>query len=537
MRHIILSLSTLLIATVSYSQEGFDWAKTCGHPFYGETNTRLTVDGSDNIYMAGSFTDTAYFDDQSLISSGGTDIFFARYDAAGNVKWLMRDGGGNYDYVHGIAVDEEGIFACGSFYGSTQVGNDTYKSEGSQYIFLARYDLTGNPYWTRHIHSPKTDFVKALSTDPSGNMIITGYYYDSIAFSDTTIYAAGGSDIFLAKYSSSGDRLWLQQAGGPYSDQSYSLSSDSEGNILFTGSYFEEIQLGDTMLTTLDPTGVFLAKLNPQGELLHVLQADGNGLTAESFAAFDQDGNIFFTGNFSGQLTVGPYFFDAGAFNVDIFITKYSPDFELQWADHGYGIGSDQLKSIATGPENDLYISGHYLSDLHFSDLTFTYTLCCGSAEIFMVRYTADGTPVWGEQISGERALAESMYKNASNELFISGMFEFQLAFGDIILESTNGYRNFLAGVYTGTTTAIPESDAADLRIYPVPARDHIMLDLRGKGILRFEIIDMSGKVPISGVTSGQEKIDISGLPPGQYFIRVSDENSGWQAAKTILKY
>ncbi len=539
MKKLIIISGLLISAFNMYGQQSFEWTEVCGHPFYGETNSLLDADADGNLYFAGSFMETAGFGDESVISAGGTDIFIAKYNAQGELLRLRSDGGEDFDYIHGLSVNDEGIFTIGTFYGNTVIGSEAFTSMGSKDIYLARYGTDGNFLWAKHIGSPKTDYVNAVDTDPFGNMIITGHYYDSISFGDTMLYAAGGSDIFLAKYDASGNRIWLRQAGGSSSDLSYSISCDTDGNIVFTGSFFFDIMIGDTLLTTSNPTGVFMAKLDNSGALQYAVQLDGNELSAGSYAAFDGQDNIYFTGNFAGQLNLGPYTFVAGAFNVDVFVTRYTAGGDLLWADHGQGAGSDQLISMSVGPLNDLYITGHYLDDIHFSNLTLDYTLCCGSVEIFIVHYTPDGIPDWGEQISGERGMIESMCKNVNDELFLSGMFQYELAFGDDTIHSTQDYSNFLAGMATGTMTATAEHRRAEstLKAYPVPAGDYIRFEFPDAGnATTYQMIDMYGRILLSGNAPSIGKLDISSIPAGQYLLRLSDPATGYSAGTLILK-
>jgi len=537
MKSFILSISFLLYSLASFSQAGFEWAQACGNPFYGETTTRLASDADGNMFMAGSFLDTASFGTEVISSAGGTDFYIAKYNASGETLWLLGDGGEDYEKIHGISVSDDGIFICGGFYGTTSIGGESYPSQGSQDIFLAGYDLSGNYSWSRHIGSPKTDYVSALCTDPAGNIFISGHYYDSISFGDTSIYSAGASDIFVAKYNPLGELIWIQQAGGSSSDQSYSISCDQEGNIVFTGSFFYDITVGDTTLYTQNPTGVLMAKLNNDGELQYAMQVDGNGLTAQSFAAFDNDGDIFFTGNFTDQVNFGSYSFDAGAFNIDIFVTKYSADGSLLWADHGNGLGSDQLISVSAGPQNDFYITGHFLHDIYFGNLMLEYTLCCGSAEIFLIRYTEDGDAAWGDQITGERAMVEALCKNANDELFVAGMFQLQLAFGDIIIESENDYTNFLSGVATGTMISVEEIKNENFfHVYPVPARDHLTIETSAGTTIIYQITDMTGRILLKGQATEKQTLDISSFPAGQFILQVIDYSTGKFEGTVVIK-
>jgi hypothetical protein len=139
-----------------------------------------------------------------------------------------------------------------------------------------------------------------------------------------------------------------------------------------------------------------------------------------------------------------------------------------------------------------------------------------------MVRYTEDGTAVWGDQITGETAMAEDMVKNANDELFVTGMFRLQLAFGDIILETEADFENFLTGVATGTVTSVPEgSELQDYHVYPNPADNYISINSTGN----YRIFDISGRLMKSG-KSDNGIVDISDLKSGYYIINIWNEDS-----------
>ena len=42
---------------------------------------------------------------------------------------------------------------------------------GSQDIFVSRYENDGNCLWSKHIGSPKTDYINAIDSDVDGNLI------------------------------------------------------------------------------------------------------------------------------------------------------------------------------------------------------------------------------------------------------------------------------------------------------------------------------------------------------------------------------
>lgn len=487
--------------------------------------------------MAANFIDTAWYGAESLISAGATDISVVKYDAEGQLVWLMRDGGIDYDYLQAISPAEDGFFIAGSFYGQTQIGGTGMTSMGSQDLFVARYSTDGSMVWLKQLGSPKTDFLNDSDTDPQGNLFITGHYYDSISLGGTTLYALAGSDVFLAKYDPQGTLLWARNMGGSSSDQSYSLSCDASGNVALSGSFFFDIQIADTMLTTEDPTGIFMAGFDGNGDALFVIQGHGSSLGASSRLEFSDDGGLYFCGTFSETINIGPYTFQAGAFNADIFLSRYDSEGQLLWAAHASGAGSDQLVSISTGPLGELYLSGHYLDTIHFGSLTLDYTLCCGSAEIFIVCYTPDGSPSWGRQVSGVAAIAEGMARNAEDKLFISGMFRDELSFGSMLLNSGTDYRNFLAGIHTETATlAAGPSSREPMAIYPNPARDVISISIPQGKEHSYRIYSLQAIPLAEGRLHTGKNIDISGLPAGKYILVVKDHEKNTMEGIPLIK-
>ena len=134
--------------------------------------------------------------------------------------------------------------------------------------------------------------------------------------------------------------------------------------------------------------------------------------------------------------------------------------------------------------------------------------------------------------------MVESMCKNANDEIFVSGMFQYDLTFGDIIIQSTESYSSFLTGVATGTYTSIYEFEREQvLKTYPIPAGDQLYFELPAElSGLSYELIDMTGRRLLEGSTSGSGKLDISNIPSGQYLLRIYSTEAGISASSLILK-
>lgn len=526
---LFISIAFLFIsAFCAYSQPpAFEWVSQCGNPpNTTDTKTVLAAGPEGQFYLAGEFLDTTQFAEKMLISSGGTDIFLAKYTPEGTVLWANKIGAADYDYVQKVITDAAGnLIMAGYFYGDTQIGSDHYTSYGSQDVFIAKFSPEGAFIWSSRAGGQSADYVTGLALDTQQNLVISGYYYDSLNFGDTTLVSSGSSDIFLAKFNAEGDLLWATSAGGSSSDQCRSASCDPEGNILISGSFYYDITLGDTTLSTLNPVGVVVARYLPNGQLDRAFQLDGTYLSSENYVIADRDGGFYLTGNFSELIHFGCHTFEAGEFNQDIYLAKYGSACENLWARQAYSASSDQVIGIDIDLNNNLYVTGHYLDTIQFEQVSLPYTLCCGSREIFIVKYNSSGGVLWGQQISGARASIQSTALNSDNKLLLSGLFTEDVTFGTLTLTNFDGFHNYISSLQTEEFTAIGQRlEIAKLGVFPNPALEklHIINPVQGNSI-KYVIYSAIGSRMISGNLSGDDIIDIKMLLPGPYILRLID--------------
>jgi hypothetical protein len=115
------------------------WAKNAGESNH-DHGSGIAVDNSGNSYVTGYFRYAANFGILTLSGYGEYDIFVAKLDANGN--WICADnaGGVNWDYSNGIAVDNSGnLYVTGYFAGTAFFDNTTLVSNGGYDLFIARH--------------------------------------------------------------------------------------------------------------------------------------------------------------------------------------------------------------------------------------------------------------------------------------------------------------------------------------------------------------------------------------------------------------
>src|SRR5439155_15611272 len=106
----------------------------------------------------------------------------------------------------------------------------TNSAIGSQDIFLAKYDSDGNVLWVKTAGGSDDDVGNGIAADSAGNTFVTGYFYSTNVNFNGTILTnfgpAGSSDVFIAKYDTTGALLWAKQAGGSLDDQAGGVAVD-----------------------------------------------------------------------------------------------------------------------------------------------------------------------------------------------------------------------------------------------------------------------------------------------------------------------
>src|SRR6266571_5018887 len=177
---------------------------------------RVVRDAASDIIVVGSTDDRIT----------GQDILTIKYSGAdGSVLWQKRYNGpanGN-DFAQAVAVDSTGNVVVTGF-SDNGTNSDCY---------TAKYAAPdGALLWERRYNGPANngDYATSLAVDGSGNVVVTGYSWNSAAYGD--------ADYYTAKYATAdGALLWEKRYNGPYNgyDVASAVAVDASGNVVVTG--------------------------------------------------------------------------------------------------------------------------------------------------------------------------------------------------------------------------------------------------------------------------------------------------------------
>jgi hypothetical protein len=158
--------------------------------------------------------------------------------------------------------------------------------------------------------------------DQSGNIYIVGTFNDTIYFDTTMLVETNGQDFFIAKYDSSGDFQWAQQAFTTSNNPVKCISSDANGYTYVSGHFSNSATFGIYNISTSNPTDIFVARYSPNGTCMGVVNF---GHASYSCVIADGTGAFYTAGEFWSTVNIGstPLTAYGSVMFSDIFLAKH----------------------------------------------------------------------------------------------------------------------------------------------------------------------------------------------------------------------
>ena len=266
------------------------WARRAGGTGSDEGwDVAAASDGS--VYVTGYFDGAATFQvddlsDISLGSAGNHDMFVARYLADGTLDWVTSAGGSSYDQGRGVAaLADGGAVVSGyirgvAYFDDGTGGSVQMVSAGVYDAFVAKYNPDGTLAWVSRAGGTSSDRGYDVTAISDGTALVTGSFADTAVFGlgeagETTLTSEGLNDVFVAKYApENGTLVWARRAGGTANDESYSISTTSDGTASLAGSFKETAIFGTTELTAAGNVEIFIATIGAEPSTPSVLQIE-----------------------------------------------------------------------------------------------------------------------------------------------------------------------------------------------------------------------------------------------------------------------
>ena len=361
------------------------------------------------------------------------------------IEWVKSIGGTSSENSTAVVTDSNGfVYVTGYFTGtldfdpSANVYNLT--SNGQYDTYLAKYDASGSIIWAKNFGGNENDFPTAMAIDHLNNIYFTGFYSGTADFNPSNavfnLTSVGFRNVFIVKLDSSGSFIWAKSVGGNSIVTSFSITTDSLGNVYTVGNFrdtadFNPSNASFNLSANAGVYDLFILKLNTNGVFLWAKKVGGIYDDTIKSITTDELGNIYTTGYFRGTIDFDPgnavfNLSSDGIQNNDIFILKLNAQGDFVWAKRIGSNGQDFGESIVFDQGGDIIVTGIFNGIVDFDSSNGVFNLAsAGSYDAYVLKMNVAGDFIWAKRFGGSQlehafSLATDNLKN----IYITGYFE-----------------------------------------------------------------------------------------------------------------
>lgn len=427
MRHYLTTVFIICLTISGFGQNApFQWAKKISGTDLELAND-VEIDSNGNIILAGTFQGTTDFDPGTgtvnLTAYGYVDGFICKLDSSGKFVWAGKLTGNGEEEVKRIAIDKnQNIYTVGIFYDTADfdpgTGITKLISAGLYDVFICKFNSSGKLLWAKRIGSTGDDLGRDIAVANDGSVYITGAFKNRVDFNpgaDSSFITSNGDfDAFLLKLDSSGNFVYAKTIGNNKPDDSWAITLDSKGYIIFGGYFWGTVDFDPNsgtayMTATGTGTNIFMVKLDKSGNLVWNVRVGGDDSNILFGIKVDSANNVISTGLFRKQTDFDP---STNTYNLtsvthstygpswDVFVLKLSSSGKFIWANQ---IGNDEhemVNDIDLSKSGEVYITGHFIGTVDFDPGSPTVKLTSkGLEDVYLQKTNANGTYGWAKQI------------------------------------------------------------------------------------------------------------------------------------------
>ena len=528
--------------SLQVAAQAYEWAIGIGGAGLDEGYCAEAAANGDLI-IAGVFTSSIDVDPgpatHTLTSNGGFDIFVSRYTALGSLQWAFNIGSTTADWVFEMTLDADDNICIGGWINPAGTidfdpgpGSSTSTGQTSYY---AKYAPDGSLMQAFAFGGNGGATVLGIAHDDAGAIYLTGGFTGFADFDPgpavVQLTSNGGGDAYLAKFDAAGVFAWAVAFGNSsnMADTGNDVVIDAEGYPIITGKFSGTIDIdpGPGVVNLTDQGGgdFFLARFDPDGNLIWAHGVGGPAADVGECLAATEDGTVVITGTFNGAVDMDPGTAEVvlSAMNdADAFLARYNSAGSLLWAVGVPGIiPSNEGRSVAVVSADTIALSTRYSFG----------------------KYTGSGTVIWENSIFHTYDITPTI----GAAVYVTGAYETATDFdpGDgIAYLPVFGGPDVFAGRYVdgeGITAVGTANDKSTSALWPNPWNGtgelHAALD--GHGVVRYSITTASGTTIAHGYADSKA-VSLSfhpgDLPTGTYVITMIGTGGLLRAPLVVLR-
>lgn len=481
------------------AQPTIQWQKTYGGSYFDEI---WSLDNaSDGGTFAVGFTESNNGDISGF--NGVIDFWVIRLNGLGELKWEVALGGSGIDWPREIKkTNDGGCIVVG--YTQSEDGDVSF-NHGNKDAWVVKLTSNGDIEWQKALGGSDWDEAWSVSQTSDGGYIIAGQSnsIDGDAQGNTPIFL----DVWVVRLTDSGEILWQKNFGGSSEEYARSILPSVDGGYWVLGSTKSED--GD-VTNQHGNVDVWLLKLNSNGDL--EWQKTYGGCCADyGRSVYETNEEIFIcgqAGSSDGDVTGFKGF-------GDMWVIKTTKTGEILWEKTLGGSNADNALSGSPLPDGGFIVGGHTKS------MDGDITEFKGIQDIWVARLKADGNILWQKSIGGSDGESCYAINQTSDGGFILGGNTWSTD-GDVTGSIIRGQNDFWVVKLGPETVGLESSTQQELSIAPNPVADVLTIAMPESGAAVITVFNATGQVTLQSRLSASGSVNVSGLPPGLYLLRLN---------------
>ena len=307
------------------SSANLDWATTIARQ-YNDTADAIVTDSTGSVIIFGTFSTSGSPADVStiahnadgqdqvmIVASSQRNGFLVKYDTQGKVLWTLRIENLGEAPIRGLTINvsDEIIIATTGSEGLRLYNSDESLAASPQDMpasFIAKYSAEGTLLFYNLVVNPT---LTSIASGPGSEIVVAGFFLNSSnllfisqngIFVPSIVSEPDGWSALIAKYTSSGDLLWMAEIGSlTIGDQAYQgtvrvrvnvlgaiyVAADFSNNLPLSISNviaynFDGTVSGTLIINNFQTNGVLLASYDTSGNSIWITQIKGDGPAASA---------------------------------------------------------------------------------------------------------------------------------------------------------------------------------------------------------------------------------------------------------------
>jgi hypothetical protein len=162
----------------------------------------IACDAEGRVWACGMFKGRATFGGEVFTTTGpkDSDAFLSHFGPDGKLIWTRVGQGPAVDYCLSVATDGRGnSYLTGEFTADFRLGGATPQSRGGVDVYVAKFDKQGTLRWITQAGGATGDNAYTLARDAKHGIVIGGSFSGTAKFGDSEITSGGATDLYVAK--------------------------------------------------------------------------------------------------------------------------------------------------------------------------------------------------------------------------------------------------------------------------------------------------------------------------------------------------